>query len=100
NDPVRLYARVQIFLDSLPASEKAKLNATENKTLGYFGNLYNSNANFQAAVSKESKINFLTASTEDAKDRYDLQKTNYSEMLMKLKSYLQMLAALEGKVQF
>ena len=97
NDPVRLYARVKTIYDSLSIAERAKLNATQNKTLSYYNNLYNSNINFKSSVSKEIKTNFLNTGVVDAKENTMVMKDSNSLMLTRLKDYLDMLGAIERK---
>lgn len=99
NDAVTLFAKVKILLDSLPEAEKAKLNENQMRTLGYYTNLYNSNANFKTAVLIESKSDVLNRNSDESVDKTMDLKNNKKAILSKLKEYLDRLSEIQNKNQ-
>jgi chromosome segregation ATPase len=101
NEAAPTYAKVKALIDALPAAEKAKLTASQLKTLNYYQNLHEKDAVFKTGVLAarlEAQREELDIMSQEKKDRVESSSEMMKAMMEMIRKYLETLAAMQSKI--
>ena len=95
------YTKLKILLDSLPAAQKAKLTAAENKTLSFYQDLYEKDMVFKTAslsARLDAQKDELQSIAEDKKDKIQASEDAMRAIMEMIRQYLERLAAMQSQM--